>query len=171
MTFDKVILVDEHDQETGVMDKLEAHQKGLLHRAFSILIFNEKGELLLQRRAVEKYHSGGLWSNTCCSHPQPGMSLKNAAELRLTQEMGIQTELSSNYKFLYKAEFRDHMTEYEYDHVLTGLYSGEITPDPAEVMDCKFMALRDLEKDMNLRPDMYTVWFRQALEGATTQAK
>ena len=115
-----VILVDEHDVQTGTMEKMEVHQKALLHRAFSIFIFNEKGEMLLQKRADRKYHSAGLWTNACCSHPKPGEETLAAAEIRLQEEMGFNTELKKAFDFIYKAPFDNGLTEYEFDHVFIG---------------------------------------------------
>lgn len=157
---DKVILVDEHDNVTGSMDKLEAHQKGVLHRAFSILIFNSKGELLLQKRSVKKYHSGGLWTNACCSHPSPDESMADATRKRLIHEMGIDIQPEFVYKFLYQTKLDKELIEHELDHVFTGVFDGlpEINTD--EVEDWKFVSLKALRNDMNKNPDHYTVWFR-----------
>lgn len=119
-----VILVDEQDRPTGRMEKIEAHRKALLHRAFSIFIFNEKGQMLLHKRAAGKYHSGGLWTNACCSHPQPGEETLAAAENRLVEEMGIRVPLTKAFDFSYRAEFDNGLTEYEFDHVFTGTYDG-----------------------------------------------
>ena len=121
----KVILVDENDVEKGIMDKMEAHQKGVLHRAFSVFVFNYAGELLLQQRADHKYHSGGLWTNTCCSHPAPGEKIADAAVRRLYEEMGFNCELAHSFSFIYKAHFQNGLTEYEFDHVYIG-YSDSI---------------------------------------------
>ena len=126
---EQVILVNEQDEQTGVMEKMEAHQKALLHRAFSVFIFNDKGELLLQQRASDKYHSGGLWTNTCCSHPNPDEETITAAQRRLKEEMGFTTKLSKAFDFIYKSEFSNGLTEHEFDHVFTGYYNGEIHPD------------------------------------------
>ena len=117
----KVVLVDETDLETGTMEKMEAHLLGVLHRAFSIFIFNSKGEFLLQQRAQGKYHNGGLWTNTCCSHPNPGEDILKAASRRLSEEMGFQTSLSPAFTFIYKASFDNGLTEHEFDHVFTGI--------------------------------------------------
>ena len=131
----EVILVDENDVQTGTMEKMEAHRQGLLHRAFSIFIFNSNGEFLLQQRAPGKYHNGNLWTNTCCSHPLPGENILEAANRRLSEEMGFTTKLSPAFTFIYNAKFDNGLTEHEFDHVFTGIYDGEIKIDAAEVND------------------------------------
>jgi len=155
-----VILVDEHDQEVGLMEKMEAHQKGLLHRAFSVLVFNENGELLLQRRAFGKYHSEGLWTNTCCSHPYPGESILEAGNRRLFEEMGFNCELTEVFSFIYKAELENGLTEYELDHVLIGF--SEETPhlNLEEVSAFKWMSINEIKTEMEHNPSQYTAWFR-----------
>jgi isopentenyl-diphosphate Delta-isomerase len=157
---DHVILVNRLDQEIGTMPKMDAHKHGFLHRAFSVFIFNEKKELLLHRRALSKYHSGGLWTNTCCSHPRPGETLDHAAARRLKEEMGIAVPLNFVTSFIYRAELDNGLTEYEFDHVLEGRFDGEPQPDPEEVMEWKFSSLDDIQKDMTADPDSYTAWFR-----------
>ena len=122
-------MVDTNDMSTGTMEKMEAHEKAILHRAFSVFIFNAKGELLLQQRATDKYHSGGLWTNSCCSHPRPGEDTLRAAYRRLREEMGFETELQKVFDFVYKASFENGLTEYEFDHVFVGEYDGIIEPD------------------------------------------
>ncbi len=159
----QVVLVDEQDQEVGVMEKMEAHKKALLHRAFSVFIFNSKGEMLLQQRAKIKYHSGGLWTNACCSHPGPGETVLDAARKRLKEEMGFTTHLHKAFDFVYKTTFDNGLTEYEYDHVLTGTYDGEIHPDSEEVEDYCFLSMEDLLTSLNTHPDRYTEWFKIAL--------
>lgn len=159
----QVVLVDEQDQEVGVMEKMEAHKKALLHRAFSVFIFNSKGEMLLQQRAKIKYHSGGLWTNACCSHPGPGETVIDAAHKRLKEEMGFTTNLHKAFDFVYKTTFDNGLTEYEYDHVLTGTYDGEIHPDSEEVEDYCFLSMEDLLSSLNTHPDRYTEWFKIAL--------
>jgi len=123
-----VILVNEQDQPVGTMEKMEVHQKALLHRAFSVFLFNDRGEMLLHKRADSKYHSGGLWTNACCSHPRPGEDTRSAAEKRLQEEMGIVTPLTKAFDFIYKASFDNGLTEHEFDHVFTGTYQGSIDP-------------------------------------------
>ena len=158
----QVVLVDEKDGEVGVMEKMEAHLKGLLHRAFSVFIFNSTGEMLLQQRAIDKYHSGGLWTNACCSHPLPGEALVKAAERRLREEMGISTALQKQFDFIYRASFDNGLTEYEFDHVLTGLYDGEINPDPDEVASHCFLSIEQIENSLMTEPERYTEWFKIA---------
>lgn len=155
-----VILVDEKDNELGLMEKMEAHEKGLLHRAFSVFIFDRSGKLLLQQRAVEKYHSGGLWSNSCCSHPRKGESVKAAAERRLQEEMGFHVDVEEKFSFIYKSKLDKGLYEHELDHVFFATYEGNITPNPAEVMDYKYVELDWLDRDMRLNPENYTEWFK-----------
>lgn len=157
-----VILVDEHDVQVGQMEKIEVHRKALLHRAFSIFIFNDKGELLLQQRAANKYHSAGLWTNTCCSHPQPGEDTLASANKRLYEEMGIHAPLEKTFDFIYKAAFDNGLTEHEYDHVFTGYYEGEIKPNEDEVSDYCFKSMNDIRESMASHPQKYTEWFRIA---------
>ncbi len=144
----EVILVNEHDEPIGTMEKMEAHQKGLLHRAFSVFIFNSKGELLLQQRASEKYHNGGRWTNTCCSHPLPGEAVLSAANRRLYEEMGFTTLLSPVFNFTYHAIFANGLTEHEYDYVFTGTYDGIIKIDRKEVNDYCFKNINDIEASL-----------------------
>ncbi len=155
-----VILVDESDNAIGTMEKLEAHLKGRLHRAFSILLFNSKGEILLQKRATEKYHSGGLWTNTCCSHPLPDESMEEATRRKLIQEMGIDLEPEFAYKFMYKTNLADNLIEYEYDHVFVGTFNDDPIINTDEVEDWKFIDLPSLREDMNRNPEGYTAWFK-----------
>lgn len=159
-----VILVDTHDNPIGTMEKLEAHQKALLHRAFSILIFNEKGELLLQKRAQGKYHSGGLWTNTCCSHPLPGEMMEDATKRKLLQEMGIETDLEFVYKFIYKADLEKNLTEHEYDYVFIGQFDGTPIINPEEVEDWKYISLSKLRDNIRENPDQYTAWFKLIMQ-------
>ncbi|MEO8569094.1 MAG: isopentenyl-diphosphate Delta-isomerase [Ginsengibacter sp.] len=158
----EVILVNEKDEQTGTMEKMEAHLKGLLHRAFSIFIFNSKGEILLQQRASGKYHNGGLWTNTCCSHPVPGENVIAAAKRRLLEEMGFTTNISPLFNFTYKATFDNGLTEYEYDHVLTGIYDGIVKTNAAEVSDYCFKTIEDIEASLITHPQKYTEWFKLA---------
>jgi isopentenyl-diphosphate Delta-isomerase len=159
----QVILVNENDEPIGIMDKLEAHRQAMLHRAFSVFIFNERGEMLLQQRAHHKYHSGGLWTNACCSHPSPGEATEDAANRRLREEMGFSTSLTKIFDFTYRAEFDNGLVEHEYDHVFLGLYSGPVRPDPDEVQDYCYKSLDELRQDMENEPDAYTAWFQIAL--------
>lgn len=155
-----VILVDEKDQEIGSMEKMKAHEKGLLHRAFSIFLFNDKNELLLQQRAHEKYHSGGLWTNTCCSHPRIGETVLEASNRRLMEEMGIQAKMHPEFSFIYKAKLDNELTEYELDHVVLGSFNGEPKINPDEVAAWKYVSMEEIEADMKLYPEKYTAWFR-----------
>ncbi len=158
----EVILVDEHDVQTGTMGKMEVHQKALLHRAFSIFIFNGKGEMLLQKRADKKYHSGGLWTNACCSHPKPGQETLMAAEIRLQEEMGVDTKLKKVFEFIYKAPFDNGLTEFEFDHVFIGIYDGDITPNAEEVSDYCFETVEEIKYSIQSHPQKYTEWFKIA---------
>lgn len=160
MIENNVILVDENDNETGIMEKMEAHRRAELHRAISVCTFNSKGEWLLQQRAIEKYHSKGLWTNTSCSHPFPGESSKTAANRRLYEEMGMECELTEIFTFIYKQELEDGLTEHELDHVFVGKTDSLPTINPDEVMDYKFISTVDLVKDIEQNPDNYTVWFK-----------
>lgn len=160
---EEVILVNEQDEAIGTMEKIEAHQKGVLHRAFSIVLFNSKGELLLQKRATGKYHSGGLWTNTCCSHPLPGEEMSEAAARKLMQEMGIRTPLTFSHKFLYQTSLDNGLTEHEYDHVFIGHYDNSPSLNAKEAEDWKFSSLKDIQLDIQLHPHSYTYWFRLML--------
>ena len=157
-----VILVDEQDVPVGQMEKIEVHRKALLHRAFSIFIFNDKGELLLQQRAHNKYHSAGLWTNTCCSHPQPGEDTLASAAKRLQEEMGISVPLEKAFDFIYKAAFENGLTEHEFDHVFIGYYDGDIQPNADEVSDYCCKTMDDLQESMISHPQKYTEWFKIA---------
>ena len=161
---EQVILVDENDHETGLMLKLEAHQKGFLHRAFSVFIFNSKGELLLQKRALNKYHSAGLWSNTCCSHPRPGESIHDAANRRLREEMGLSCEINPAFGFIYKADLDNDLIEHEYDHVFIGTSDVGPVINKDEVAKSKYIDIQSLTEDMVKNPDSYTAWLRICLE-------
>lgn len=158
-----LILVDENDKPAGKMEKLQVHEQGLLHRAFSVFIFNKKGELLLQQRSENKYHSAGLWSNTCCSHPEFEEDTKEAAEKRLKEEMGLDCELEFKFKFIYKANFENGLTEYELDHVYFG-FTGELPiPDKSEVKSWKYLGIKELEKDVTGNSQNYTEWLKICL--------
>ena len=161
---EKVLLVDHKDQILGKMEKIEAHEKGLLHRAFSVFIYNDKDELLLQKRALSKYHTPGLWTNTCCSHQRENESNIDAGKRRLQEEMGFKTELENQFSFIYKAPFSNGLIEHEYDHILIGYFNGEPHPNPDEVADSKWMTLEAIEKDIYENPDNYTAWFKILLE-------
>jgi isopentenyl-diphosphate Delta-isomerase len=155
----QVILVNEQDEEKGVAAKLLAHEKGWLHRAFSVFVFNKEGEMLLHQRAMNKYHSGGLWTNACCSHPEPGENTRDAASRRLKEEMGFETNIEKVFDFVYKAEFENGLTEYEFDHVYTGEYNGKVDFNAEEVMDYRFSSMREISESIRLEPFLYTTWF------------
>lgn len=159
---DEVILVNEHDEQSGTMGKLEAHRQARLHRAFSVFIFNSKGDMLLQQRATAKYHSGGLWSNACCSHPRPGEETLKAANRRLKEEMGFETALDKIFHFTYKTAFANGLTEHEFDHVFAGRYEGEIEPDSMEVSNYTFKSMKEIKENLELSPQKYTAWFHIA---------
>ncbi|HZH72625.1 MAG TPA: isopentenyl-diphosphate Delta-isomerase [Mariniphaga sp.] len=156
-----VILVDANNTETGTMEKLEAHRQGKLHRAISVFICNTKGEWLLQRRALDKYHTAGLWSNTCCSHPYPGESSKDAATRRLKEEMGITTKLTELFGFLYKASLENEITEHEYDEVFFGITNDLPNINRNEVMDWRYITFHQLEQELEQDKDQFTVWFQK----------
>ncbi|RBP29839.1 isopentenyl-diphosphate delta-isomerase [Oceanihabitans sediminis] len=157
---EQVILVNERNEQIGLMPKLEAHEKALLHRAFSVFVFNDKNELMLQQRALGKYHSPGLWTNTCCSHQREGETNIQAGKRRLQEEMGFVTELEDSISFIYKAPFDNGLTEHEYDHVLLGKYNQEPKINPDEVAAWKWMPLEEVKKDMEMQPEHYTAWFK-----------
>lgn len=160
MSEELVILVDENDKEVGLMPKMEAHEKALLHRAFSVFVFNKNKELMLQRRASHKYHSPGLWTNTCCSHQRQGESNIAAGKRRLMEEMGFETNLEESISFIYKAPFDNGLTEHEFDHILLGNYEDNPNLNPEEVSEWKWMSLSDINTDMLENPDIYTEWFK-----------
>ena len=164
MSIEEVILVDINDNELGVMEKIEAHKKALLHRAFSIFVFNDAGQMMLQRRALSKYHSPGLWTNTCCSHPRPGEKLEKATSRRIVEEMGFQTEMREVFSFIYKAPFDHGLTEHELDHVFMGIYNEEPEINHEEVAEWKWIDIDELREDVSAKPDQYTVWFKIALK-------
>ena len=164
MEEEKVILVNEQDEQIGLMPKMEAHEKALLHRAFSVFVFNDKKELMIQQRALGKYHSPGLWTNTCCSHQREGESNIEAGKRRLQEEMGFTTELEDTISFIYKAPFDNGLTEHEYDHILVGQYDGEPNLNPEEANDYKWISLEVLQEDMERHPERYTEWFKIIFE-------
>lgn len=169
MEQEQVILVDADDQELGLMDKQEAHIKGLLHRAFSVLVFNAKGEMLLQKRALHKYHSAGLWTNTCCSHPRSGETVEQAAHRRLHEEMGFDCELTLKHKFIYKAPFTNGLTEHELDYVFVGTYDEDPAFNSHEVESFQWMSLEKLSADMQIDPGLYTIWFKIIMDNYWVQ--
>lgn len=163
-----VILVDEKDNQIGVMEKMEAHRKANLHRALSVFIINSAGEWLLQKRAMDKYHSRGLWSNTCCSHPFPGENIVAAAKRRLMEEMGLHCELKELFSFIYKEKLDNEITEYEYDYVFAGLSDEDPVINSDEVIDWKRINFMDLQNDVRNNPLNYTVWFREIYQRVNT---
>jgi isopentenyl-diphosphate delta-isomerase len=164
MKEEHVILVNESDEQIGTMPKLEAHQKALLHRAFSVFVFNDKNELMLQQRANHKYHSPNLWTNTCCSHQRVGESNIEAGKRRLYEEMGFVTELKDTISFIYKAPFDNGLTEHEFDHILVGHFNEKPLINSEEVADWKWMNLEEVKYDMKKHPDLYTEWFKIIFE-------
>jgi isopentenyl-diphosphate delta-isomerase len=162
---EQVVLVDKNDNEIGIEEKIRAHENGgKLHRAFSIFIFNSKGEMLLQLRSVKKYHFGGLLTNTCCSHPRPGESLEHAIHRKLKQEFGFDTELKEKFSFTYQADFDNGLSEHEFDHVFIGTFDGEPKPNPEEIDDFKWIDMEELKKDVNENPEKYAPWFKIAID-------
>ena len=160
MIEEQVILVNENDEQIGLMPKLEAHEKAVLHRAFSVFVFNDANELMLQQRAYSKYHSPGLWTNTCCSHQRQGETNIQAGKRRLQEEMGFVTELEETISFIYKAPFDNGLTEHEYDHILIGKSNQEPQINPDEVEAWKWMSLEAIKEDIEKQPDLYTAWFK-----------
>lgn len=161
---EQVVLVNERDEETGTAEKLRVHEQGLLHRAISVFIYNPKGELLLQQRAGGKYHSAGLWTNTCCSHPRPGETTLAAAERRLREEMGISAKLKHAGALLYRAEFNNGLIEHEYDHLFTGISDEAPSPDPDEVQAYRWISPQELQQWLHTAPEEFTYWFRLIIE-------
>ena len=158
-----VVLVDANDQELGTLEKLEDHKNGLLHRAFSIFIFNSQGELMLQQRATSKYHCGGLWTNTTCSHPAPGEKTLDAAHRRLKEEMGFDCELNEIFSFTYKKTFENGLTEHEFDHVFIGYYDNDPKINTKEADSWKWISIEKLQTDIKNHPESYTYWFIKSL--------
>ena len=163
MMEEQVILVDKNDNYIGRIGKLEAHQKGLLHRALSVFIFNYKGEMLLQKRAFNKYHTAGLWSNTACSHPRLNELVKSAAERRLKEEMGMKCDIFYAFNFIYNASFNNGLVENELDHVFIGFSDKIPKPNPSEVVDYRYISVNDLLNEIKLRPHLFTPWFKICL--------
>lgn len=159
-----VVLVDQDDQKLGLMEKQQAHVAGLLHRAFSVFVFNSKGELMIQQRAASKYHSPMLWTNTCCSHPRNNETYEEAAHRRLQEEMGFDCELEYKFNFIYKAHLENDLIEHELDHVFIGTFDEDPKLNPEEVMAYRWVELDDLKKDMRKNPQNYTAWFKIIFE-------
>jgi len=160
MTEENVILVNENDEQIGLMPKLEAHQKAVLHRAFSVFVLNNQNEIMLQQRAHQKYHSPLLWTNTCCSHQREGENNIDAGSRRLFEEMGFKTDLKELFHFIYKAPFDNGLTEHELDHVMIGYYNDNPDINREEVEDWKWMKIEDVKADIERQPEIYTVWFK-----------
>ena len=160
---ERVILVDENDNPLGTMEKMEAHEKGVLHRAFSVFIFNNNGEMLLQQRAFSKYHSGGLWTNTCCSHPREEEPTIEAAHRRLQEEMGFDCDIEKAFDFIYKKTLDQGLTEHELDHVFIGKYEGEVCFNKEEVNAYNYISVQDILEEVSQRPEKYTEWFKICL--------
>lgn len=159
-----VVLVDQNDQKLGLMEKQQAHVAGLLHRAFSVFVFNSKGELMIQQRAADKYHSPTLWTNTCCSHPRDNETYEAAAHRRLEEEMGFDCALDFKFSFIYKADLDNNLTEHELDHVFIGHFDGEPKLNPKEVMAYRWVNLEDLKNDIKINSQDYTAWFKIIFE-------
>jgi len=155
-----ILTVDEQDRETGYMEKMEVHKRGVLHRAFSVMIFNNKGEVLLQKRAKEKYHSPGLWTNSCCSHQRQGEALTEAVARRIREELGISCDCMEAFKFNYLAQFDNGLIEHEIDHVFIGHYNGNVFPNKDEVEEIRWISLDKLYKEINEHPEDFTYWFK-----------
>jgi isopentenyl-diphosphate Delta-isomerase len=170
MAAEQLILVDADNREIGVGEKLRTHREGVLHRAFSVFIFDRRGRLLLQKRAATKYHSAGLWSNTACGHPRPGEPTGMAARRRLREEMGFDCELREAFAFLYRAEVGGALVEHEYDHVFVGAYGGEPSPDPAEVAEWRWVSTGELRRALREEPQRYTRWLKLVVEGEHRRA-
>ena len=156
----QVILVNENDEPVGVMDKMEAHEKGLLHRAFSVFIFDTKGRMLLQQRAGEKYHGAYLWTNACCSHPYPGEKVEAAAQRRLKEELGFDTDVQEIFSFTYHAAVENGLTEHEYDHVFVGIYEGPVEANKNEVAAFRYQEMSEIKSGIQNQPQLFTVWFK-----------
>ena len=159
-----VILVDKNDRPAGRMEKMEAHEKGILHRAFSVFIFNDRNEIMLQQRALSKYHSPGLWTNTCCSHPREGEKTIGAAHRRMVEEMGFDCDFEEAFDFIYKSDVGQGLTEHELDHVFIGHSNEQPKINPDEVNDWKYMSMDSVRAEMKSNPEKYTVWFRIAFD-------
>lgn len=161
---EQVVLVSENDEVLGLMEKMQAHKNGILHRAFSVFLFNDKGEMLLQKRAAEKYHSPNQWTNACCSHPRNGETYLEAANRRLKEELGIEANLTPKFHFIYKADVGGNLTEHELDHVFTGNYQHSFNLNEEEVSEVRYISMEDLDREMKETPENFTEWFKIILE-------
>ena len=161
---EQVVLISEKDEILGVMEKMQAHENGLLHRAFSVFLFNEKGEMLLQKRASTKYHSPNQWTNAVCSHPRIDETYIEGAKRRLKEELGIETEITPKFHFIYKADVGQNLWEHELDHVFTGDFNGAVEMNPDEVSEVRYVTMQDLENEMETHPENFTEWFKIILK-------
>ena len=161
---EKLVLVNEKDEILGLMEKMQAHENGILHRAFSVFLFNSKGEMLLQKRASEKYHSPNQWTNACCSHPRIEENYVDAAHRRLREELGINCEISEKFYFIYKADVGQNLWEHELDHVFTGVYEGDFNLDLEEVSEVRYISMENLDQEIKQNPEHFTEWFKIILE-------
>ncbi len=171
MIEDLIVLVNEKDENIGSIGKLEAHQKGLLHRAFSIIVWNDQNEILIHQRAFGKYHSEGLWTNTCCSHPKVGETLLEAGHRRLQEEMGFDCVLQQRFHFIYQVELENQLIEHELDHVLIGKFNENPTPNPEEVKDFRWITLPELKKEIAENPAAFTFWFKEIIHNFEDKIK
>jgi isopentenyl-diphosphate delta-isomerase len=171
MIEDIIVLVNENDENIGSIGKLEAHQKGLLHRAFSIIVWNNQNQILIHQRAFGKYHSEGLWTNTCCSHPKMGETVIEAAHRRLKEEMGFDCQLEQKFHFIYKVELENQLIENELDHVLIGEFNENPSPNPDEVNDYRWISLPELKKEIDEKPTTFTFWFKEIIQNYEDQIK
>lgn len=161
---EQVVLISENDEVLGLMEKMQAHENGILHRAFSVFLFNDKGEMLLQKRAAEKYHSPNQWTNACCSHPRSGETYLEAANRRLKEELGIETELTPKFHFIYKADVGGNLWEHELDHVFIGNYQQDFNLNKEEVAEVRYISMEDLDREIKENPENFTEWFKIILE-------
>lgn len=168
---ENVVLVNERDEPTGTCEKMHAHRNALLHRAFSVFILNEKGEMLLQQRALNKYHSGGLWTNACCSHPRPGEDIRTAAERRVREELGLTVQPEKLFDFVYIAEVGNGLWEHELDHVFIATAAGPIKADELEIMDTRFSTIAAIEREIAGHEERFTVWFKIAFPKVAARLK
>lgn len=171
MIEDIIVLVNENDENIGSIGKLEAHQKGLLHRAFSIIVWNNQNQILIHQRAFGKYHSEGLWTNTCCSHPKVGETVIEAAHRRLQEEMGFDCELAQKFHFIYRVELENQLIEHELDHVLIGKFHENPNPNPDEVHDYRWISLPELKKEISEKPATFTFWFKEIIQNFEEKIK
>jgi isopentenyl-diphosphate delta-isomerase len=165
-TKEQVILVDENDDKIGLADKLDAHRRGALHRALSVFVFNDKGRMLLQKRAATKYHAAGLWANTCCSHPRSDESLSDAARRRLREEMGFDCEIKEAFSFIYKVRLDNGLWEHEFLHVFIGIWGGGVSPNPEEVQKIRWEDVAAIQDEMKHSPEIFAPWFPLSFEKA-----